>query len=207
MVQDSQPQKGPWGGKVCMVAMVLRRLNKYHHQVLLTGLRVGHAGEERNGGYAEFVWQKRVRARTCVTQMTHMPSLKPLSLLCQNQGPLHHRRVIGLSQRKTYPPFGFLQFKKCPIGCQKKGQNPKGTLEQKHRLDRLGSCALHAHIEGRFPCAPCPSCAGFRRVSVLLNGIAFLKAIALSKGLSTETLGIHFLKIRGPRMGGWICRG
>ena len=33
-------------------------------------------GGEGNGGYATFVWQER--AQTRATQMTHMPSLKPL---------------------------------------------------------------------------------------------------------------------------------
>ena len=66
-------------------------------------------GGERNGGYATFVWQ--ARAHTRVTQMTHMPSLKPLCLLCQNQGSLRHWRVICLSQRKTYPPFRSPPFK------------------------------------------------------------------------------------------------
>ena len=43
----------------------------------------GHflTGGDGTGGYAIFVWQER--ARTRATQMTHMPSLKPLSLLCQ----------------------------------------------------------------------------------------------------------------------------
>ena len=36
-------------------------------------------GGERNGGYATFVWQER--AQTRATQMTQIPSLKPLSLL------------------------------------------------------------------------------------------------------------------------------
>ena len=44
-------------------------------------------------------------AETRATQMTLMPSLKPLSLLCQIQGSLRHRRVVWLSQRKTYAPF------------------------------------------------------------------------------------------------------
>ena len=35
---------------------------------------------------ATFVWQER--AHTRATQMTHMPSLKPLSLLCQHRGEL-----------------------------------------------------------------------------------------------------------------------
>ena len=33
-------------------------------------------GGERNGGYATFVWQER--AQTLATQMTQIPSLKPL---------------------------------------------------------------------------------------------------------------------------------
>ena len=37
--------------------------------------------------------------------MTYMPSLKPLGLSCQNQGPLHHRWVSCLSQRNNAPPF------------------------------------------------------------------------------------------------------
>ena len=49
-------------------------------------------------------------ARACAdvrhTNDTHMPSLKPLCLLCQtNQGSLRHQRVICFSQRKTYPPL------------------------------------------------------------------------------------------------------
>ena len=47
------------------------------------------AGVSLNGGsgargYATFVWQERAHPR--VTQMTHKPSLKPFSLLNQNQG-------------------------------------------------------------------------------------------------------------------------
>ena len=52
-----------------------------------------------------FTWQEC--AHTHARQMTHMPSLKvlkPLSLLCENEGSLRHRRVICSSQRKTYPP-------------------------------------------------------------------------------------------------------
>ena len=59
-------------------------------------------GGEWNGGYATFVWQER--AQTRATQMTHAPSLKPLCLLCQNQGSFRHRRVICLSHRKKRTP-------------------------------------------------------------------------------------------------------
>ena len=67
--------------------------------------RVRHSltGGGRNGGYATFVWQER--AQTRATQMTHMPSLKPLCLLCYNQGSLRHQRVICFSQRKNIPPI------------------------------------------------------------------------------------------------------
>ena len=67
---------------------------------------VGHfltGGGERNGGHATFVWQERVH--TCATQTTHMPSLKPLSLLCQNQGSLRHRRV-NCHRKNLRPIFG-----------------------------------------------------------------------------------------------------
>ena len=69
------------------------------HRVLLNG-------GARNGarGYAAFVWQKH--AQTRATQMTHMPSLKPLCLLYQNQGSLRHRRITCLAQRKKkYAPI------------------------------------------------------------------------------------------------------
>ena len=47
----------------------------------------------------------RACARACVTQMTHIPSLKPLCLLCQNQGALRHRHVVCLSQSKNAAPI------------------------------------------------------------------------------------------------------
>ena len=54
-------------------------------------------------GYATFVWQER--AQTRATQMTHMPSLKPLCWLYQNEGSLRRRCVICLSQgKKAYSP-------------------------------------------------------------------------------------------------------
>ena len=59
-------------------------------------------GGKRNRVDATFVWQARTQRRA--TQMTHVPSLKQLCLLCQNQGSLRHRRVICLSQRKNVPP-------------------------------------------------------------------------------------------------------
>ena len=60
-------------------------------------------GGERNGGYATFVWQER--AQTRATQMTHMRCLKPLRLLCHNEGSLRHRRVICLSQKGNVAPI------------------------------------------------------------------------------------------------------
>ena len=60
-------------------------------------------GGERNRGYAAFVWQER--AQTRATQMTNMPPLKPLCLLCQNQSSLRHQCVICLSQRKNVTPI------------------------------------------------------------------------------------------------------
>ena len=66
-------------------------------------------GGERNGGYATFVWQ--ALAHTRATQMTHMASLKPLSLLCQNEGSLRHQRVMCVSQRKNVPPIKVPPFK------------------------------------------------------------------------------------------------
>ena len=68
--------------------------------------KIGHflTGGGRNGGYATSARQECAQKRA--TQMTHMPSLKPLCLLCQNQGSLRHRRVICLSQRrKSTPPL------------------------------------------------------------------------------------------------------
>ena len=50
------------------------------------------------------MWQER--AQTRATQMTHMPSLKPLCLLCKNQDSLRHRRVICWSERKRTPHLG-----------------------------------------------------------------------------------------------------
>ena len=52
-------------------------------------------GGERNGGYATFVWQER--AQTLATQMTPIPSLKPLCLLYQNQvgGVLRGNTIRG----------------------------------------------------------------------------------------------------------------
>ena len=67
-----------------------------------TEVRALPNGGERNGGYATFVWQER--AQTRATQMTHAPSLKPLCLLCQNQGSFRHRRVICLSHRNKRTP-------------------------------------------------------------------------------------------------------
>ena len=43
---------------------------------------------------------KRLRTRA-----PHMPSLKPLSLLCQNEGSMRHQRVICVSQRKIIDPL------------------------------------------------------------------------------------------------------
>ena len=61
-------------------------------------------GGGKTGGDATFVWEER--AQTCATQMTHMPSLKPLCFSCENQGSLRHWCVICLSQRKnTHPVF------------------------------------------------------------------------------------------------------
>ena len=68
---------------------------------------------ERNGGYATFVWQ--AAARTRATQMTHMPSLRPLSLWCRNEGSIRHQRVICMSQRKNVLPIKVPPIKKCPI--------------------------------------------------------------------------------------------
>ena len=53
-------------------------------------------------------------ARLCAhapTQMTHMPSLKLLTLMCQKQGSLRHQCVICMSQRQTYSPFGSSHLK------------------------------------------------------------------------------------------------
>ena len=84
------------------------------NQVFVTGVQRGRSalwaffrwallnGGEQNGGYATFVWQER--AQTHATQMTHMPSLKPVCLLSENQGSLRHRRVICLPQLKNVPP-------------------------------------------------------------------------------------------------------
>ena len=65
---------------------------------------IGHLLKKGNGneGKATSVWQER--ARTCVTQMTHMPSLKPLRLLCRNLGSLHHLCATCLSRRKKKVP-------------------------------------------------------------------------------------------------------
>ena len=52
-----------------------------------------NGGGDGTGGNATFVWQ--ARAHTHVTQMTHMPSLKPLCLLCQNLCWLRHRRLFS----------------------------------------------------------------------------------------------------------------
>ena len=52
------------------------------------------------GVFKKFVQKKFVRIFRSLTRMTHMTSLKPLSLRCQNQGSLRHRRVICLPQKK-----------------------------------------------------------------------------------------------------------
>ena len=55
----------------------------------------------------EGVWLlcvKSVRARA--SHKWHMPSLRPLSSLCQNQRSLRDRCMIGFSQRKLSPHLG-----------------------------------------------------------------------------------------------------
>ena len=81
-------------GLICLFPII--RNKNHHFQALLKG-------GEWNGECATCVWQERVQARA--TQMTQMPSLKPLCLLYQNQGSLRHRRVICESQRQNVPPI------------------------------------------------------------------------------------------------------
>ena len=61
-------------------------------------------GGQRNGGHATFVWQQR--AQTRATQMSRMPSLKPVCLLCQKQGL---RTLFPLTAFKNAPNPKFVQ--------------------------------------------------------------------------------------------------
>ena len=89
-------------------ARELREQTRPHQPILpacCSFFALGHflTGGERNGGYATFMWHER--AQTRATQMTQIPSLKPLCLLYQNQGSSRHRRVIRLPQRKNVHPI------------------------------------------------------------------------------------------------------
>ena len=95
-----------------------------------------------------FVWQER--AHTCVTQMTHMPSLKLLFFLqCQNQGSLCHRCVICLTQRKkrTTPPM------KTPMKVSRERTPPLGDAQSRRKKYLTHECPTDsAHESAHTEC-------------------------------------------------------